>query len=80
MGANFPVVREFGCRSAVLNSQKLYMADKMKDVDSLGLWGARISFTTENSRECAMILKRFMGLGEFVPNGRTRGLYYRGVE
>lgn len=80
MGANFPVVREFGCRSVVLNSQKLYMADKMKDVDSLGLWGARISFTTENSRECAMILKRFMGLGEFVPNGRTRGLYYRGVE
>ena len=80
MGAKFPVVREFGCRNVILNSQKLHMADKMRDVDRLGLWGARICFTTENSRECVEIMKRYMGIGSYEPNGRTRGLYYRGVE
>ena len=80
MGATFPVVREFGCRNVVLNSQKLFMADKMKDVDRLGLWAARLAFTTENSKECLSVFKRFMGLTDFAPSGVTRGLYYRGVE
>ena len=80
MGANFPVVREFGCRNVVLNSQKLFMADKMKDVEKLGIRYARISFTTENSKECLDVFKRFKGLTEYSPSGVTRGLYYRGVE
>ena len=80
MGATFPVVREFGCRNVVLNSQKLFMADKMRDIDRVGVWAARLSFTTENSRECLEILKSYMGLAEASPGGVTRGLYYRGVE
>lgn len=80
MGAAFPVVHEFGCRNVILNSQKLFMADKMNAVDRLGIWAARISFTTENSRECLSVFKRFLGLSDFEPVGVTRGLYYRGVE
>lgn len=80
MGATFPLVHEFGCRNIVLNSQKLYMADKMRAVDNLGLRAARISFTTENSRECLSVFKKFLGLSDFEPSGVTRGLYYRGVE
>lgn len=80
MGAQFPVVREFGCRNTVLNSQKLFLGDKQRDTDRLGLWATRLSFTTENSRECVAVLKRYMSLGDYEPAGKTRGLYYRGVE
>ena len=56
------------------------MGDKQSDTDRLGLWATRLSFTTENSRECVAVLKRYMGLGDYEPAGKTRGLYYRGVE
>ena len=79
-GANFPVVHQFGCRNLILNSQKLFLADKRRDIEHIGLWAERLSFTTENSKECVEILKCYMGIGEHKPNGITRGLYYRGVE
>jgi len=79
-GAVFPVVPEFGCRSILLNSKKLYMADKRLATSSLGLWAERLSFTTENAHECVAVMKRYMGTMEYEPTGYTRGLYYRGVE
>ena len=79
-GALFPVVPEFGCRNILLNSKKLFMADKRRATASAGLWAERLSFTTENAVECVTVMKRYMGLGDYVPSGFTRGLYYRGVE
>jgi len=79
-GALFPVIPEFGCRNVLLNSKKLFMADKRRATSSLGLWAERLSFTTENALECVAVMKRYMGLGDYVPSGFTRGLYYRGVE
>ena len=79
-GALFPIVPELGCRNILLNSKKLFMADRSKAVSSLGLWAQRLCFTTENANECVSILKRYMGIGSFMPSGHTRGLYYRGVE
>ena len=79
-GATFPVIREYGCRNVILNSQKLFLADRMQDVDQVGLWAARLCFTTENRSECLSVLRRYMGLEDYEPNGQTRGLYYRGVE
>lgn len=79
-GALFPVVPEFGCRNVLLNSKKIYMADKRRSTATLGLWAERLSFTTENALECVTVMKRYMGLGDYVPTGFTRGLYYRGVE
>jgi len=79
-GALFPIVPEFGCRNVLLNSKKLFMADRRYATSAIGLWAERLYFTTENAHECVVILKRYMGLGDYEPQGYTRGLYYRGVE
>ena len=79
-GAVFPVVPEPGCRNTVLNSKKLYMADKRRATAEIGLWAERLSFTTENALECVAVMKRYMGLSGDDPTGYTRGLFYRGVE
>lgn len=79
-GASFPVVREYPHRNVVLNSKKLFLADKMDILSSLGLWGVRLMFTTENAVECVNVLRRYMGQGDYEPGSYTRGLYTRGVE
>ncbi|MDR0490985.1 MAG: U32 family peptidase [Oscillospiraceae bacterium] len=79
-GALFPVAPDFGCRNVLLNSKKLFMADKRRATALLGLWAERLSFTTENSVECVAVMKRYLGVGDYEPSGYTRGLYYRGVE
>ena len=79
-GSVFPVVREYGCRNVVYNAHKLFLADKMEDLLSCGLWGIRLMFTTENPRECEEIARCYKGESQYQPNVKTRGLYYRGVE
>ncbi|MDR1156830.1 MAG: U32 family peptidase [Oscillospiraceae bacterium] len=78
-GARFPVLRETRCRSVLCNARKLFLADKRADWQSLGLWGARLLFTTENPRECVRVAERYLGRGTYEPNDFTRGLYYRNV-
>lgn len=80
MGSVFPVVREFGCRNVILNSHKLFLADKTEDILGCGLWAGRLMFTTETPRECVQIVRAYQGQSDYRPNGLTRGLYYRGVE
>lgn len=79
-GAMFPVVKVFGCRNQVLNSEKIFLADKAEHYSSIGLWAQRLCFTTENAKECVLITERYMGLGNYEIQSRTTGLYYRGVE
>ena len=79
-GALYPVEPEFGCRNILYNSKKLFMADKRRTISSLGIWAERLSFTTENAIECATVMKRYMGLGDFTPTGFTRGMYFRSAE
>lgn len=79
-GARFPVVKAPGCRNELLNSQKLFLADKSADYAKLGLWAQRLMFTTENPRECVQVAERYLNQGNWSPNEYTRGLYYRGVE
>ena len=74
------MVKAYGCRNEILNSKKVFLADKANDYARLGLWGARLVFTTENASECARVLARYMGQGNYQPNEYTRGLYYRDVE
>ena len=80
MGSVFPVVREFGCRNVILNAHKLFLADKIDDIVSCGLWAGRLLFTTESPRECVQVTKAYQAQSDYRPNGLTRGLYYRGVE
>ena len=79
-GVRFPVVKAWGCRNEILNANKLWLADKSADYRRAGLWAIRLSFTTENGLECAQVLESYRGMGNYTPNGFTRGLYYRDVE
>ena len=79
-GLMFPVLKTFGCRSVIYNTKKIFLADKQRDYSSIGLWAERLSFTTENARECMLVTSRYMGLDTYEPQGCTSGLYYRGVE
>jgi putative protease len=56
------------------------LADKQKDYADLGLWAARLMFSTENPRECVQVLERYLNKNNYMPSVYTRGLYYRGVE
>jgi len=76
----YPILPEFGCRNVLLSAKKLYMADKRRATATLGLWAERLNFTTENALECVAVMKRYMGLSDYEPQGYTRGLYYRGLE
>jgi len=79
-GIHFPVVKAWGCRNEILNSHKLFLADRAGDYRNLGLWAARLQFTTENPLECVQVLERYLDKGPYTPNTYTRGLYYRDVE
>ena len=79
-GARFPVVKASGCRNEILNSKKLFLADKQEDYRRLGLWAVRLQFTTENAVECVQAAERYFGKGNWTPPDYTRGLYYREVE
>ncbi len=79
-GAAFPLIPEFGHRNVILNSQKLFLADKKNDWKNLGITYSRLSFTKENAREAVSVMDAYSGLGEYKPSSYTRGLYYRGVE
>ena len=46
----------------------------------LGIWAARLYFTTENAREVDRILADYLNPEPFDPGACTRGLYLRGVE
>ncbi len=76
MNKKFPVVCSFGC-SEVLNSQPIYMADRLpeiKNVDFLTLY-----FTREKKEIVEAILDAYRK-GKAVKGDYTRGLYYRGAE
>ena len=79
-GARFPVLQAPGCRNEIFNAKKLFLADKQKEYQRVGAWGARLMFTTENPRECVQVTERYLGRGCYEPNDFTRGLYYREVE
>ncbi len=78
-GERFPVVKAPGCRNEILNSKKLFLADK-PDWKRIGLTYARLLFTTENPWECVQALERYKDGSQWAPAEFTRGLYYRGVE
>ncbi len=78
-GKSFPIVRDFTHRNVLLNSHKLFLADK-DEYKSAGLSFARFLFTTENQRECASVVMRYLNQENYEPSMMTRGLYYRGVE
>ena len=80
-GAEFPIIKDGdNCRSVLLNGKKLSWLDRQDDLAKLGVWAARLYFTTENSREVDRVLNDYLNPTPFDPGACTRGLYLRGVE
>ena len=79
-GEHFPVLRAWGCRSEIENGKILYLADKSKDWQTLGLRFAQLRFTTESASECVRVLRAYQGETVEAPENITRGLFYRGAE
>ncbi len=79
-GEEFPILRDCGtCRSELQNGKKLYLLDKRRELDHLGLWALRLRFTTENASQVDAVLADWTaGSGAFEPGTCTRGLYVRG--
>ena len=78
-GAQFPVMKAYGCRSEIQNARTLYLADR-DEYRHIGLCYARLRFTTESAQECVDVLRAYLGQGDYRPADFTRGLFYRGVE
>lgn len=78
-GEQFPVLPAFGCRSEVVNSRVLYLADK-PELRRCGLTYARLRFTTETAQVCGQVLAQYQTGAGAPPENFTRGLFYRGVE
>lgn len=74
-GRQFPVLNTLG-RSRLYSPDKLFLGDKLKDLEKLGLWCLHLSFTTENAGECVAAAERYLGRGSYQPNFKTKGLYY----
>ena len=79
-GEHFPVLRAWGCRSEIENGKILYLADKARDWQSLGLRYACLRFTTESPEDCVQMLRAYQGEAVDAPENITRGLFYRGAE
>ena len=80
-GADFPIIKDGNsCRSVLLNGKKLNWLDRQNDLAKLGLWAARLYFTTENPKEVDQVLAAWQNPTAFDPGACTRGLYLRGLE
>lgn len=78
-GKKFALVKAFGCRNEMLNSQPLYVADKISECKQVGSEYALLRFTTETPERCMQIC-RLAKDAKPIDQDFTRGLYYRGVE
>lgn len=74
-GIAMPTVRGFGGRVTLLGSKKLFLALRSREYMNSGLWGVRLSFTTEHEGEVNSIVERYLYLGAYQPADYTRGLY-----
>lgn len=75
MNKKFPVVCSFGC-SEILNSQPIYMGDRMKEIENLDF--ITFYFTKEKKELCEAVIDAYRK-GKSVKGEFTRGLYYRGT-
>lgn len=75
-GTIFPTACAGGC-AELLNSARLYWADKLDELPMLDYW--LLHFTDESPAQAAAVVQAYRNGGEPL-DGITRGLYRRGVE
>jgi putative protease len=74
-GGVLPLLREGVHSTLVYHSQKLWMLPYRARWRHIGLWAARLDFTTENAVECAKIALAYAGRGDYEPHAFTTGFY-----
>lgn len=79
-GENFPVFPQPGCRSLILNSKILYLADKIEEIKETEAAFSFLYFTDENQDTCAQVISAYAGGMSAKPEEFTRGLFGKGVE
>lgn len=79
-GVGFPVMKAWGCRNEIFNSDTLFLADKAGDYLRAGVSALNLLFTTEDAQTVVDMVQRYQGVGHAAPASYTRGLYYRDVE
>ncbi|OUN21762.1 U32 family peptidase [Pseudoflavonifractor sp. An85] len=79
-GVGFPVMKAWGCRNEIFNSDTLFLADKAGDYLRAGVSALNLLFTTEDDHTVVDMVQRYQGVGNAAPASYTRGLYYRDVE
>ena len=78
-GEKFPVIKDGNyCRSVVLNTVPLYMADKLDDFEKAGVQLARLMFTIEDGEETSKICQWYMDRKEYNREF-TRLHYYKNL-
>ncbi|MCL1806749.1 MAG: hypothetical protein FWG31_03500 [Oscillospiraceae bacterium] len=74
-GGLLPLMREGGHSTLIYHSHKLWMLPAKAQWKHIGLWAARLDFTTENARECVQIASAYAGREEYEPQSHTTGFY-----
>lgn len=74
----FPIICHYPHRNIVLNSNPIYMADKLKDLENTNVYGYDFLFTTETGKEIIAIVKDYINK-EKTTAPFTRGLLYKNV-
>jgi putative protease len=74
-GGLLPLMREGGHSTLIYHAQKLWMLPVKAQWKHIGLWAARLDFTTENARECVQIASAFAGREDYEPQIYTTGFY-----
>lgn len=69
---------KYGDYTEVLNSQKIFLADKLKDLGFASF--LVLDFFEENSAQVRKIIGEYEAFSGEMPKEYTRGLYYRGVK
>ena len=78
-GETFELLGNPDHTNLLLNGHKLFLAHKKRDYQRLGLWAARLAFTTETPEECLEVARSYLDDTGYTPEKYTTGLYYRGV-
>ena len=77
-GHTFPVVCHFPHRNLILNSNPIYIADKLNELESCNVYGYDFLFTTENGREIQRIVNAYLNK-EKTDTSFTRGLLFKNI-
>jgi putative protease len=77
-GGVLPLMRDGAHSTLVYHPQKLWMLPHRTQWRHIGLWAARLDFTTENARECAQIALAYAGREDYEPLSCTTGFYIEG--